>query len=238
MINENAAHRFFPDGRALGSQVSVERNVLRRVVGIIGNTKYLNLREETQLVAYVPFSQSNQSGFVAVRTAMPVSATYPMFRQILHQEAPGMPVGTVLTMRQQIDDSLSTERLTAYLSLFIGVLALLLTSVGLYGILAYSVERRTGEIGIRMALGAQRPSVVWLIVREAMSHTVAGLVVGVAVVIATSKVVKSLLFDLKPNDPATIAAAVGVLALVCTLAAALPARRASRLDPMQALREE
>jgi len=141
-------------------------------------------------------------------------------------------------MRRQVDESLSTERLTAYLAVFIGVLALLLTSVGLYGILAYLVTRRTGEIGIRMALGAQRPSVVWLVVREAMGHTIAGMAVGVAIVLASSRLVKSLLFDVRPNDPATIAAAVGLLALVCGVAAALPARRASRLDPMQALRED
>ena len=149
-----------------------------------------------------------------------------------------MPVGTVVSMRQQIDESLSTDRLTAYLSVFIGVLALLLTSIGLYGILAYSVTRRTSEIGVRMALGARRTSVVWLVVKEAMVHTVTGIAAGVAVVLAASKVVRSLLYDLKPNDPATIAAAVGVLAFVCALAAALPARRATRLDPMQALREE
>ena len=211
---------------------------MRRIVGIVADSRYLNLREETPLVAYLPVAQSNQSGFVAVRSGMSVAALYPMFRHIVHEEARAMPIGSIVTMRQQIDESLSTERLTAYLSIFIGALALLLTSVGLYGILAYSVQRRTGEIGIRMALGAQRNSVVWLIVREAMGHTVAGLAAGIVVVIATSKVVKALLYGVKPNDPATIAAAVGILVLVCIVAASLPARRATRLDPMQALRED
>ena len=238
MISEGAARRFFPDGSALGRQISVEKNVMRRIVGIVADSRYLNLREETPLVAYLPVAQSNQSGFVAVRSGMSVAALYPMFRHIVHEEVPAMPIGSIVTMRQQIDESLSTERLTAYLSIFIGALALLLTSVGLYGILSYSVQRRTGEIGIRMALGAQRNSVVWLILREAMGHTVAGLAAGIVVVIATSKVVKALLYGVKPNDPATIAAAVGILVLVCIFAASLPARRATRLDPMQALRED
>jgi predicted permease len=238
MISENAARRFFPDGGALGRQISIEKNVLRRIVGIVGDTKYRTLKDEIGLVAYVPYTQSNNNGYVALRTSIPPGGVLPMFRQILRDEAPGMPVGTVVSMRQQIDESLSTERLTAYLSVFIGLLALLLTSIGLYGILAYSVMRRTSEIGVRVALGARRTSVVWLVVREAMVHTLTGIAVGVAVVLGASKVVRSLLYDLKPNDPATIAAAVGVLVFVCALAAALPARRAARLDPMQALREE
>jgi predicted permease len=241
LISENAAKRWFPNGNAVGasiSMVSMTSHVDRRIVGIVGNSKYLNLREELPLNVYVPYTQSNQAGYVAIRTTMPISATYTAFRQILHEEAPAMPIGTIKTMRQQVDESLSTERLTAYLSVFIGVLALLLTSVGLYGILAYFVARRTGEIGIRMALGAQRPSVVWLVVRQAMGHTIGGVAVGVLVVLAASRLVRSLLYDVRPNDPLTIAAAVVLLMLVCLVAASLPARRASRLDPMQALREE
>jgi ABC-type antimicrobial peptide transport system permease subunit len=173
-----------------------------------------------------------------MRTRLPVKTTYGTFRVILREEAPGMPVRTIKTMKQQIDELLSTERLSAYLSVFIGALALLLTSVGLYGILAYSVSRRTGEIGIRMALGAQRGSVVWLVIRQVLAHIAIGVALGVGAVILSSRVVKSLLYDVRPNDPATIAAAAGALILVCLIAASMPARRATRLDPMQALREE
>jgi predicted permease len=241
LVSENAAHRWFPTGDAVGAQISMagmKPEDSRRIVGIVGDSKYLNLREEMPLTVYVPSAQSNQAGNVAIRTKMPVAAIYAAFRRILREEAPGMPVRSVKTMRQQVDESLSTERLTAYLSLFIGALALLLTAVGLYGILAYTVSRRTGEIGIRMALGAQRPSVIWLVVREAMGHTAAGMVVGVAAVLATSRVTRSLLFNVQPNDPATISAAVGILITVCFVAASLPASRASKLDPMEALREE
>ena len=149
-----------------------------------------------------------------------------------------MPIGTVKTMKQQIDELLSTERMSAYLSVFIGALALLLTSIGLYGILAYSVSRRTGEIGIRMALGAQRASVLWLVIRQVLAHIAVGTTLGVGAVTRSSRVAKSLLYNVRANDPATIAAAVGAFILVCLIAASLPARRATRLDPMQALREE
>ncbi|HUK17255.1 MAG TPA: FtsX-like permease family protein, partial [Bryobacteraceae bacterium] len=241
LIGENAAQRWFPQGGAVGAHIgmaSTSPAVSRRIVGVVGSSKYLNLREDLPLTVYVPYTQSNQAGYVALRTGAPARSTYAAFRRMLHEEAPAMPIGTIKTMRQQVDESLATERLTAYIAVFIGVLALLLTSVGLYGILAYAVTRRTGEIGIRMALGAQRPAVVWLVVEEAMGYTIAGMAAGVAAVLATSRVVRAMLFDVRPNDPLTIAATVALLAFVCFVAAWLPVRRASRLDPMQALREE
>ena len=240
LISENAARRWFPNGGAIGARIRAESSgpQPRRIVGIVGNSKYLDLREALPNTVYIPYTQTTQKGYVALRTAAPISATYAAFRRILHEEAPAMPIGTIKTMRQQIDESLSTERLMAYISVFVGVLALLLTCVGLYGVLAYNVTRRTGEIGIRMALGAQRPSVIWLVVKEAMAHTLAGLAVGVAAVFATSRVVRSMLYDVQPNDPFTIAAAVLLLIAVCAVAAWLPVRRATRLHPIEALREE
>jgi predicted permease len=241
LISDNAARRWFPKGDALGAHIGlVTDNApgIMRVVGIVGNIKYFNLRESVPLTLYLPFTQSNQAGSIAIRTRVPLKTTYAAFREMLRQVAPGTPIRTVKTMDQQVDDSVATERLTAYLSVFIAVLALLLTAVGLYGILAYSVARRTSEIGIRMALGAQRASVVWLVIRGAMAHTVTGAIAGIAAVLATSKAIASLLYEVRPNDPATLALAVTALALVCAAAAWLPARRASRLDPMDALREE
>jgi predicted lysophospholipase L1 biosynthesis ABC-type transport system permease subunit len=119
-------------------------------------------------------------------------------------QAPGTPIRSIKTMEEQADESLSTERLTAYLSVFFAALALLLTAVGLCGILAYAVSRRTSEIGIRMALGAQRASVVWLVIREAMRNAVVGAAAGIAVVAASSKLIVSLLYGVRANDPATM----------------------------------
>jgi ABC-type antimicrobial peptide transport system permease subunit len=236
IVSENAARCWFPNG-ALGADIVLAGSTLR-IIGIAGNTRYTNLREQIPPTLYVPYLQWNLPGRIAIRTSAPASQTYTAFREMLRQVAPGAPIYSIRTMEQQIDESLSTERLTAYLSVFFAVLALLLTSVGLYGILAYSVTRRTGEIGVRMALGAQRGNVVWLVVREAMGHTVIGAIVGIMAVAVSSRLIASLLYGVKPNDPAMMFAAVAVLALVCAAAAWLPARRASRLDPMVALREE
>jgi predicted permease len=237
MISDNAARRLFPNG-ALGAHFGMGKIPDIQVVGIVGNIKYFDLREDIPLTVYVPHNQWDQGGAIAIRTSLPPRQTYAMFREMVKRIAPGAPIRTIKTMEQQMDESVATERLTAYLSVFFAVLALLLTAVGLYGILAYSVSRRTSEIGVRMALGAQPGNVVWLVVREAMGHMAAGAVVGMAAVAASSKLIASLLYGVHPNDPSTMIGAVLTLALVCIAAAWIPARRASRLDPMTALREE
>lgn len=141
-------------------------------------------------------------------------------------------------MSEQADESLSRERMMASLSIFFGVLALLLTSVGLYGILAYAVARRTGEIGIRMALGARGHEVVWLVLRDTIGHLAAGITAGVVAVLALSRMIASLLYGIRPNDPGNLLLAVFALMLVGAAAAYIPARRASRIDPAVVLREE
>ena len=246
VISQSAAHRWFPNGDAVGSTMLLgdgpgPPHVPLRIVGISGDIKYLSLRDPMPTTAYVSYRQFDQSRwglYIAVRTKAPLGQTHAAFREMLRQVAPAAPIKTIRSMEQQVNESLSTERLTAYLSVFFGTLALLLTAVGLYGILAYSVSRRTCEIGVRMALGAQRGNVVWLVLREAMGHTAFGAIAGIVAVAATSKFIASLLYEVKPGDPAMLFAAVAALALVCAAAAWIPARRASRLDPMVALREE
>jgi ABC-type antimicrobial peptide transport system permease subunit len=141
-------------------------------------------------------------------------------------------------MEDQVKESLGQERLMASLSIFFGVLALLLTCIGLYGILSYSVARRQAEIGLRVAIGASRSNVIWLVLRDTLWHVVVGAGVGVGAVVATSRFVASFLYGVKPNDPWTLALAVAALAAVAFGAAWIPARRAARLDPMVALRDE
>jgi ABC-type antimicrobial peptide transport system permease subunit len=141
-------------------------------------------------------------------------------------------------LSEQIGRSLVQQKLVARLATFFGLLALLLACIGLYGVMSYGVARRTNEIGIRMALGARSISVLWLVLRESMVLVVIGLVVGVLTSLTVTKTAASLLYELKPNDPLTIALATLLLAAVAALAGYLPARRAARVDPMVALRDE
>ena len=239
IINELAARKLFPHTNPIGRQVILEKMPIR-IVGIVANTKYMDLREPDPLTLYLPYTQASDGvpslSFV-IKTSGDVPI-YPEFRAALHEIAPDIPVGIAKTMQKQVNDSLGRERLMASLSVFFGVLALLLTSIGLYGILSYTVARRTGEIGVRIALGARPPNVIWLVVRETISHIAIGIVTGIVVVLAMSRLVASLLYGIRPNDPGNLVLAVLVLTGFATLAAYLPARRASRLDPMLALREE
>jgi predicted permease len=240
IINDIAARLFFPGGNALGAYLKTEGSSIR-IVGVVGNAKYENLREPEPPTLYFPFTQNTAflpSLNVLIRTSAGVAASYAAFRSVLHGIAPDVPVGAVRSMQEQLDDSLGSERLMASLSVFFGVLALLLSAIGLYGILAYAGARRAGEIGVRMALGAKRSSVVLLVVREAVSQVAIGIAIGVIAVLATSRLVASLLYGIQPNDPGNLLLAVASFLLIAAAAAYLPARRASRLDPLQALREE
>jgi len=159
-------------------------------------------------------------------------------RDILRQLDSRIPLAAPRTQTAQIDQTTYRERLFAQLCSGLAGLALLIASIGLYATMAYRVTRRTNEIGIRVALGAQRGGLIWMVVREAGWLAVAGLAIGLPVALATSHYVESFLFGMKPNDPLTIAAAVLVLLAAITIAAFAPARRASRIDPMVALRHE
>ena len=151
---------------------------------------------------------------------------------------PQLQVVRLRTMRDVVDESLTQERFTAQIASAFSLFALLLASVGLYGVMSYAVTRRTNEIGVRMALGARGADVVRMVMKETMSLVSIGMAIGLGAALATTRLISTLLFDLSPNDPATIAAAVSLMIAVAALAGYLPARRASRVDPMTALRCE
>lgn len=159
-------------------------------------------------------------------------------RQIVHQVGPQVPVADMTTQTRRIDQTISQERTFAQLCACFGGLALLMACVGLYGTMAYAVVRRTGEIGIRMALGATRPRVIWMVLREVMVLSVLGLAIGLTAAYQTTSFLKSFLFGVKPNDPLAMSASVAILIACAILAGYLPAFRASRIDPMVALRNE
>jgi ABC-type antimicrobial peptide transport system permease subunit len=190
-------------------------------------------------MAFYPHSQRpDVLGNLVVRFSGPESSVVPQIRQTLKQVNRNLPVDDVVSLSDHIGRSLVQQKLVARLASFFGLLALLLACVGLYGVMSYGVARRTNEIGIRMALGARGRSVLWLVLREALTLVVIGLVVGVLASLTVTKTAASLLYELKPNDPLTIAFATLLLAVVAVVAGYIPARRAARVDPMIALREE
>lgn len=244
-MNETFVGKILNGAKPVGVRFHVEGYVGRptptyEIVGLVKDTKYRDLREESRPIVFLAAAQNDQPDQFAqlvIRSSQPLSATLPMVKRALMEAGPEMAIEfRVLTT--QIRDSLLRERLMATLSGFFGFLAALLATVGLYGVISYTVARRTNEIGIRMALGAQRGNVVGMIMREAGLLLAIGLAVGAALALAAARTATSLLFGLKPHDPMTIALAIVVLAAVAATASFLPAHRASRLDPMTALREE
>ena len=243
IINETMARRFFPNSSPIGhhfgtSDDPVHSNEIE-VVGVVKDAKYFDLTEQTTMAAYFPCTQN--AGFYgnfAVRYApganrqMLITQT----RSAIAQINPNILVTNVSSLEEQVDRSIATQSLIARLSTFFGVLAVFLACIGIYGLMSYSVARRTNEIGIRLALGAQTRTLLWMILRESLLLLVAGLFVGVPIAVASTRILKSQLYQLSPLDPLAIGASVAVIAVMTILAAWLPARRATKVDPMVALR--
>jgi predicted permease len=210
------------------------------VIGLVKDTKYRDLRRAMPAIAYVAASQDPEpesSAQLLIRTAGPPKAMVPSLREGIRQ-ADARIVATFQDYPGLLDRALVRDRVVAMLSGFFGLLALLLATLGLYGVMAFVVSRRTSEIGIRMALGAERRSIVGLVLRESLVLIAFGVLAGSVLALALARTVRSLVFGLEPTDPLTLAAAAFVLALVGLGASFLPARRASRLDPVAALHQE
>ena len=242
VVSESMVHRFFPNGSPIGKRFGIEgpqSTEQIEVIGVVKDAKYGSLQEEFKPMAFYPHAQLPDAlGNLVVRFSGPSNSVVPQIRQTLKQINRNLPIDDVVSLSDQIGRSLVQQKLVARLASFFGGLALLLACIGLYGVMSYGVARRTNEIGIRMALGARGQSVLWLVLREALALVAIGLVVGVLVSLAVTKTAATLLYELKPNDPLTIAGATILLAAIAALAGYLPARRASRVDPMVALREE
>jgi predicted permease len=206
------------------------------IIGVVRDTKYNDLRREISPKMYVPLSALAAS--FEVRTAGDPQALVPAIRRTVAQINPNLPLRDVTTESQQIDRLLFQERLVARLSGLLGLLALALACIGLYGLLAYEVARRTREIGIRTALGAQRGDVLRLVVKQGLSLALVGAVAGTGVAMGVTRYLKSMLYDVKADDPVTIVVVGTLLVLVSLAACFLPAQRATNVDPMVALRYE
>jgi predicted permease len=206
------------------------------IVGVVRDTKYNDLRRETKAMIFMP--QSFGGASFELRTSADPQTILPAIREVVSQVSTNLPLYDVRTEAGQIDRLLFQERLTARLAGFFGVLALVLACVGLYGLLSYEVARRTREIGIRMALGAESRSVLKLVLRQGIALAIVGAVVGIGVALGLTRYLAAMLYDVHPNDPVTLIAVAVLLVLVALAACYIPARRATRVDPMVALRYE
>jgi predicted permease len=241
LVNETFSKRFFSKGDALGHSVGKNKPENRfTIVGVIGDSKYKRVDEKSKPTLYFPYAQNTSipNMQVELRTRGNPEALIPSIRAVLHDLDPNLPMQKPMTQRAQFDESFSQARLFARLSIFFGVIAVLLVATGLYGTLAYRVSRRTSEIGVRMALGAQRRQVLWMILCESLLVSAAAILAGVPVAIAGARLMRSMLFGVPPGDMISfLLALVGVI-LVALAASIIPARRAAALDPIVALRYE
>ena len=219
---------------------SVEEPQNTTIVGVVGDTKHQGVRDPVRRTAYRALFQSTQPNFITyvVRTWQAPTAAENNIRIALQQLDSKLALGKLRTMDEMIADNLLSERIIALLAVSFGVLAILLAAIGLYGVLAYSTAQRTREIGIRMALGAQRSSVVYLVLADVL--WLAGISVAVTIPLSLlfARMVRSQLFGVSPFDPVTLLAGTLLVAMVALLAAMLPARRAASVEPMKALRTE
>ena len=243
ILTQAAERRFFPQSEAVGRDLYEPQGKdsarALRVVGVVDDMRYRDLRKDAPPIVYLDFTQMDEARNLelVMKTDDPAEAVNSL-RDILRTVAPGVHVTKCITMEEQVGQSLARERLLATLSNFFAGLGLLLGAVSLYGVLNYSVHCRTTEIGVRMALGASRGTVVRMILGEAVRLVIPGLVVGAIVCVATTRLLRSLLYETKPMDPVTVTFSLLTIIAITLVASWLPAHNASRIDPMQALRAD
>lgn len=244
VVSERTVQMYFhgqnPIGRrfAFGSGNDVHPNI--EIVGLVKDSKNTDLRQEIRPLVYIPYAQDTHQGNATfyVRTNVEPTAMASTLRKTVQNADANLPVFDLKTLDQELDEIAFSERLLTFFSLCLGVLAALLAAIGLYGVMAYMVSRRTREIGIRMALGATQQNVAWLVLRENVRISATGLGIGLVAAFAIGKLIESQLFGVKASNPLVFLTAAIMLSAVAFLAGWLPARRASALDPMVALRHE
>jgi predicted permease len=244
IINERMAQFYFgktnPIGRKMWLDDEKHKNQPIEIVGVARNIRDHRLRGQVQRRFYVPVGQSGDTLFAInfeIRSGKPAELTEAA-RKMFVAFDPSVPLTRIMTVEDLVDRSISEDILIARLSSFFGAIALLLACIGLYGVMAYTVNGRTREIGVRMAVGAQRTQVLGMVLQEAMKLVLIGIIVGIPVALLVSRVFASRLFGLSPADPLSMLVVVVVLAAVATVAGLVPARRATKVDPMVALRHE
>jgi predicted permease len=239
IANQAFAKRYLADGVALGRHVGIggdpDTPTPTEIVGIVSDAKYTSLREETPPQLFYPY-QSGTFMVVYVRTTNAPEAMAQNMRRLMSELAPSLAIYGMETFETKVERSLVSERLVGGLSSVFGVLATMLAMIGLYGVMAYGVSRRTREIGVRMAMGAQQRQVAWLILREAALLVACGVAIGLPAALFASRYIEAQLYGVQPMDPVVIVAAVLGLTVVAGAAGLIPAWRATRVNPVIALR--
>jgi predicted permease len=246
VVNEVFAKKYFPGETPVGRHFGFgdpKDPVDVQIVGVARTARYSSLKREIPPVVYFSYSQTIRNWpigqmYFELRTGGDPLALANTVRGIVREVSPKVPVAGITTQARRIDRTIVQERTFAELCTCFGALALIMACVGLYGTMAYAVSRRTSEIGIRMALGAERRRIIWMVLRQVLVLGSIGVLIGVAAVWETTSYLKSFLFGLQPNDPIALGAAVAILIGCAILAGYAPAWRASRIDPLTALRHE
>jgi predicted permease len=244
IVNERFVRQYFgtanPIGRRIGFGSDPGTPTPIEIIGVVKDAKYTDVRDETQRQAFFPMLEARQTGQLTfyVRTTRDVESMFGAIRRTVQGIDANLPIHGTRTVERQVQLSLSRERLIATMSVLFGVMATLLAVVGLYGVMAYTVSRRTREIGIRMALGAKGSAIAWLIVREVLAIAGIGMAVGLPAAWWLGRYISSQLYEVRATDPLAIASAVFALTAVAMLAGLIPSARAARVSPTTALRYE
>jgi putative ABC transport system permease protein len=246
IVNEEMVKEFFPNENPIGMRIRWARDAgpprWMSIIGVVGDVKHSGLNQPTDPAVYAPYSQSNEEWrrwmTIAIRTTGASSGLVGEAKRQIWSVDNQIPVSDVHTMEELLSVSFAQQRFNMFLLGLFAALALILAAVGVYGAMSYSASQRTHEIGIRTALGAQRRDVLWLVMNDGAKIALFGITIGIAGALALTRLMASLLFEVKPTDPATFAAVAILLASVTLAACYIPARRAMRIDPMVALRYE
>ena len=243
VVNDAFVRAYFAGEEPLGKRIGYSRtmplNAWRTIVGIVADEKQEGLAADVLPQVYESHRQNATTGMtVVVRAGIPETSLVPSLRQEVRSIDPGLAIFNVRTLEEVVSTSVARERFTAGLVALFAGLALAIASIGVYGVIAYSVSRRTREIGVRVALGAERRGVLWLVTRETLALVGTGMISGFAAAAAMAYAIRGMLFQVSPADPITYAAVVAVLGGVALAATYVPARRALAVDPMTALRCE
>jgi putative ABC transport system permease protein len=240
LINEAAARQYFPGEDPVGKRVAVYQGGFHtgaEVIGVIGDVRYGTIDSTPRPDAYISYGQARRTGMmIFARTAGDPMLLAPAVRQRIREFAPRDPVYDVRSMEERTSAATSQARLSAVLLSLFGFVALSLSAMGIYGVMSFTVAQRTREIGIRVALGADRGNVLGLVLREGAGLAGVGVAIGLAAALAFTRVLRTMLFEVTPSDPQTYATIAVVLAGVLLVASWIPARRAAAVDPMTALR--